>query len=108
MMEINQIFNQFFRRITIVILMCLAWLISLSATPVHADGYYSTKDHKLEINQPYYSTKEHRIKVTEPAKPYYSTKERKQERIIKTKPRISEDYIELRKPVKEENLGNKQ
>lgn len=108
MMEISSIFKQFFRRITIVILICLAWLISVSATPVQADGFYSAKDHKVERTQPYYSIKERRINVTEPARPYYSTKERKQERVIKTKPEIGDNYIDSRRQVRQDNLGKRQ
>lgn len=107
MMAISKIFKQFFRRITTVILICLAWLISVSATPVQADGYYSAKDHKVERTQPYYSTKERRIKVTEPARPYYSTKDRTQERVIKTKPATGDNYIDSRRQTRDENLGKR-
>ncbi|MBW4645549.1 MAG: hypothetical protein KME23_21615 [Goleter apudmare HA4340-LM2] len=94
MMEISKILNQFCRQITIVILTCLVWIISLPTTPVQADGYYSAKDHKVERNEPYYSLKERRVRVTETARPYYSTKDRKQERVIKTRPGITDDYID--------------
>lgn len=94
MLEISTIFNQLRRKITIVILASLVWLISLPATSVQADGYYSEKDHKADINKPYYSSKERRVTITESARPYYSTKDRKQERVIRTTPATGNDYIE--------------
>ncbi len=49
MLEINRVFNQLRRKIAIIMLAGLVWLISIPATSVQAAGYYSgdyaTKEH---------------------------------------------------------------
>ncbi len=41
MLEINRVFNQLRRKIAIIMLAGLVWLISIPATSVQAAGYYS-------------------------------------------------------------------
>ncbi|WP_017654367.1 hypothetical protein [Fortiea contorta] len=94
MLKIQKIFHQLHHKITIVILASLVWLITLPTTAAQADGYYTNKDHRTEINQPYYSTKERHIAISEHAKPYYSTRDRRHERIIRTTPATHDDYLD--------------
>ncbi|MFS0515909.1 hypothetical protein ACEYW6_14505 [Nostoc sp. UIC 10607] len=92
MLEIQRIFNQLRRKIAIVMLASLVWLISLPATSVQAEGYYSEKNHKVEVNKPYYTTKDRRVAQTESSKPYYATKERQK---VKVKiPATGDNYID--------------
>jgi hypothetical protein len=88
MLAIRNIFNQLQRKIALVMLAGLIWLISLPTNSVEAAGYYSVKDHKAEVVRPYYVTKERHIARTEQTTPYYATKNR---RHITT---TGDDYIE--------------
>ncbi|MFN6568129.1 hypothetical protein [Dendronalium sp. ChiSLP03b] len=86
MLAIQKRFNQLCRQVAIALLATLVWIISLPATSVQADGYYSEKSHKVEATPPYYSTKERRIAQSERFKPYYTSKERHQKKVIRTQP----------------------
>ncbi|MBD2625990.1 hypothetical protein [Trichormus variabilis] len=93
MQAIKRLFNQLSRHISLLILAGLIWLMGLPMLSVHADGFYSEKTHKTEMNKPFYSTKQRRIATNEPFKPYYSTQERHKQKVYTT-PATEEDYIE--------------
>ncbi|MBD2490902.1 hypothetical protein [Aulosira sp. FACHB-615] len=76
MLKIQSFFRQLISKIAVFILVALVILISLPSNSVLADGYYSAKNHKVEIAPPYYTAKDRRIGRNEPSKPYYATKER--------------------------------
>ncbi|MEA5567194.1 hypothetical protein [Anabaena sp. UHCC 0399] len=76
MLEIKHILHQWQRKIVLVMLTGLIWLISLPTNSVEATGYYSVKDHKAELVRPYYATRERHIAGTEITRPYYTTKDR--------------------------------
>lgn len=88
MLTIKNILNQWRRKIALLVLSGLIWLISLPTNSVEATGYYSVKDHKTEVVKPYYTRKERPIARTETTRPYYTTQNRK--RITTT----GDDYIE--------------
>ncbi|MBH8566918.1 hypothetical protein I8748_33040 [Nostoc sp. CENA67] len=100
MLEMQRIFNQFRRQIAIVLLVTLVWIISLPATSVHADGYYSNQSHKVEKTKPYYSTKERSLVQNEYHEPYYTSKERHREKAITNQPQ-TRDEIDSGKRIKE-------
>jgi hypothetical protein len=93
MLEMKRLFNQMHRQIAIVMLACLIWLIGLPMLSAQAAGYYSLKNHKVEITRPYYSTKEHRLVRTEVVRPFYSNKDRVKAKVYTT-PEMGDDYIE--------------
>jgi hypothetical protein len=76
MLEIQRKINQLGRKIAIVMLAALVWVISLPANSVHAEGYFAEKERKTESSKPYYSAKDRRIERTDPDRPYYANKER--------------------------------
>lgn len=77
MLAIKNRFNQWHRKITLVILTGLILLISFPTNSVEAAGYYSVKEHKTGVMRPYYTTKERPIAHTETTTPYYATPNRK-------------------------------
>ncbi|MEH1970757.1 MULTISPECIES: hypothetical protein [unclassified Nostoc] len=91
MLEIQRIFNQLRRKIAIVMLAGLFWLISLPAISAQAEGYYSKKNHKVEATKPYYATKDRRVQ-NEPSRPYYATKERQKQKA--NIPATGDDYLD--------------
>jgi hypothetical protein len=111
MLEIKRVFNQLHRKIFVVMLAALVWLISLPTISVQAEGYFSTKTHKVEVTKPYYTTRDRNLVQTEPSKPYYSTKERSKVKV--TAPGTGDDYIESGKRAgevipKDLETGNRQ
>ncbi|MBD2387290.1 hypothetical protein [Cylindrospermum sp. FACHB-282] len=92
MLEIKRIFNQLHRKLAIVMLASVIWLISLPAPLAQSAGYYSAETHKLEVTRPYYASKERKIARSEANRPYYTIKERNQSK-LKT-PATGDDYIE--------------
>jgi hypothetical protein len=91
--KIKRLFNQKHRQLAIFMLAWLIWLIGLPMLSVQATGYYSDKNHKMEITRPYYSTKEGRLIIDEPVRPFYSIQDRRKEKVYTT-PAIGDDYIE--------------
>jgi hypothetical protein len=77
MLAIKKRFNQWQRKITLVIFAGLILVMSLPTNSVEAAGYYSVKEHKTGIIRPYYTTKERTIAHTEITRPYYATPNRK-------------------------------
>ncbi len=95
MLEIQRISDAMHRKIGIVLLAALIWLISLPMASVQAGGYYSEKAHKVEVSKPYYSTKERRRSQNEHSQPYYVTNnhQKQQTNVAET----DENYIENEK-----------
>ncbi|MEA5618254.1 hypothetical protein VB711_10460 [Cronbergia sp. UHCC 0137] len=93
MLELKKLFNQSRQKISIILLACLVWIISLPAASVHATGYYSTKANHLEITRPYYSSKNRPVTRKASFIPYYSTKDRHKEKVYTT-PGNGENYVE--------------
>ncbi|GAX37166.1 hypothetical protein [Nodularia sp. NIES-3585] len=101
MLKSQKIFTQLYRKLTMVLLASLVWLVTFPMTSVQADGYYSEKN-KAAITKPYYVDKERKVVVQKvPAKPYYSTKERKKAKVIIKTPATTGDHIESGKRVQD-------
>ena len=96
MLNIYSVLYQLGRKITVFILAGLVILMSLPTNSVMADGYYSEKNHRVEILPPYYTAKDRKIARTEPSQPYYATKERQQ-------PKAARNYEYYLKTGKREN-----
>lgn len=88
MLEIQKKFNQFCRRIMLVMLAIFVVLMSLPVNPAQAEGYFSEKARRPEATRLYYANKDHRVAEDhQGSRPYYSEKQR----LRATNPRVAED-----------------